>query len=45
MVPKIIELTFARDPVKLDEKSTMPHILDQRNNPRKEEITINFEQN
>jgi hypothetical protein len=45
MVPKVIELTFARDPVKIDDKSTVPHILDQRNNPRKEDITINFEQN
>lgn len=42
-VPKVLELTFARDPIKIDNKSTIPHILDQRNNPRKEEIIIQFE--
>jgi hypothetical protein len=41
-VPKVLELTFARDPIKIDSKVTIPHILDQRNNPRKEEIIIQF---
>jgi hypothetical protein len=44
LVPKVLELTFARDPVKIGDKSTIPHILDQKNNARKEDITIRFEQ-
>lgn len=44
LVPKVLELTFARDPVKIGDKSTIPHILDQSNNARKEDIIIHFEQ-
>jgi hypothetical protein len=42
-VPKVLELTFARDPIKMDNKAAIPHILDQRNNPRKDEMIIQFE--
>ena len=42
-VPKVLELTFARDPIKIDNKAAIPHILDQRNNPRKDEMIIQFE--
>ena len=42
-VPKVLELTFARDPIKIDGRFTNPHILDQKNNPIKEEIIIQFE--
>jgi hypothetical protein len=41
-VPRVLELTFAREPIKIDNKVTIPHILDQRNNPRKEEVIIQF---
>jgi hypothetical protein len=41
-VPKVLELTFARDPIAIDSKPTIPHILDQRNNPKKEETIIQF---
>ena len=42
-VPKVLELTFARNPIKIDNKSNIPHFLDQKNNPRKDEIIIQFE--
>jgi hypothetical protein len=42
-VPKVLELTFARNPIKIDGKLTIPHVLDQINNPKKEEIIIQFE--
>jgi hypothetical protein len=42
-VPKVLELTFARSPVKIDGRLTIPHILDQKNNPKKEETIIQFE--
>jgi hypothetical protein len=38
-----LELTFARNPIKIDGKLTIPHVLDQKNNPKKEEIIIQFE--
>jgi hypothetical protein len=42
-VPKVLELTFARDPIKIDGRLTIPHILDQKNHSKKEEIIIQFE--
>ena len=42
-VPKVLELTFARSPIKIDGRLTIPHVLDQKNNPKKEEIIIQFE--
>lgn len=42
-VPKVLELTFARNPIKIDGRPNIPHILDQKNNPKKEEIIIQFE--
>ena len=42
-VPKVLELTFARSPIKIDGRLTIPHVLDQKNNPKKEETIIQFE--
>jgi hypothetical protein len=42
-VPKVLEITFARNPTKIDDRPIIPHILDQKNHPKKEEIIIQFE--
>jgi len=42
-VPKVLELTFARNPTKIDGRPAIPHILDQKNHPKKDEIIIQFE--
>jgi hypothetical protein len=40
--PRAIEMSFARDPEKLSEKSVLPHPLDQLNVPRKEAVSLRF---
>ena len=40
--PRAIEMSFARDPKKLSDRSVLPHPLDQLNVPRKETVELNF---
>ena len=40
--PKAIELTFSRNPTKLEDKYIHPHALDQNNVPRKDSATLRF---
>jgi len=40
--PLALEMTFSRQPNKLSDTVTFPHSLDQRNVPRKNEISLNF---
>jgi hypothetical protein len=40
--PRAIEMSFARDPEKLNERSVLPHPLDQLNVPRKEAVSLRF---
>ena len=42
--PNIIELSFERQPVKVEGDIKFPHDLDQKNNQLKPEITIKFEE-
>ncbi|MDC0185318.1 FkbM family methyltransferase [Gammaproteobacteria bacterium] len=40
--PKAIEMSFARDPKKLSDRSVLPHPLDQLNVPRKKVVELKF---
>ena len=40
--PKAIELTFSRNPIKLEDKFIHPHALDQNNVPRKDSVSMRF---
>lgn len=40
--PSIIELSFEKNPEKINDENTYPHILDQVNNPKKSEIILKF---
>ena len=40
--PKAIEMSFARDPEKLSDRSVLPHPLDQLNVPRKKTVELKF---
>lgn len=41
-IPKVLELTFSRNPIVINNKPAVPHILDQSNNPTKKDIVILF---
>jgi hypothetical protein len=41
-IPSILELTFSRNPVKVDDNLNLPHNLDQKNNPNSNDIDIFF---
>lgn len=41
--PTIIELSFDRDPIVVSKNLQLPHFLDQRNNIRKNDLTLKFE--
>jgi FkbM family methyltransferase len=41
-VPTTLELTFSKNPSKLNGEFISPHLLDQKNNPNNEEIVIKF---
>ena len=40
--PKAIELTFSKNPTKLEDKFIHPHALDQNNVPRKDSVSLRF---
>ena len=40
--PRAIEMSFAREPEKLSEVSSLPHPLDQLNVPRKAAVNLRF---
>ena len=40
--PEAIEMTFARDPTRLNEESLLPHPLDLDNVPRKKSVDLSF---
>ena len=40
--PKAIELTFSRNPIKLEDKFIHPHALDQNNVLRKDSVSMRF---
>lgn len=42
-IPTTLELTFSKDPIKLDDNPVnLPNFLDQKNNPDYDEIVLNF---
>jgi hypothetical protein len=41
-VPTTLELTFSKNPSKLEGEFISPHLLDHKNNPNNEEIVIKF---
>ena len=40
--PLVIELTFEKTPMVMDDNLLLPHELDMRNNPLEEDIKLNF---
>ena len=40
--PLTIEITFEKNPIKINDFKSLPHLLDQKNNPSKNDIKIKF---
>lgn len=44
-IPTTIELSFARNPIKIDDNLNLPHKLDQKNDPNSKNIDLFFAEN